>query len=495
MKTRNTHFTAVILVLALASLTLSGCNQSTAEVQTVSPSPAPSQNPPISPTPTTQLLALPEITLKSGDFYFSVDGQPGFIFSRNVAGYRPDQYDQLLDWSHAGGTAFVRIQLDSLGMGYTKQGGVDETWALQWEQVFDKAEEDGIYILPVFSGWFDWNAGAGYSTWGSNPLNQVNGGPVKSPSELFQKDSDTQKLWLEWMETLVRRWQGRSNILAWEIFSEVNLASNPTEAAGIDFIDTAAAIIRAADSEKRPVTASIADTGTWPNFYGRADIDFVEIHPYPPSAQLDRTIIKEVRDSLARYDRPVLIGESGLSAETPDSTNGRLTVATNASFGVRHAIWAGVVSGAMNGRALYWEDGFGIYFQKLGSPWMEKYKSAELPAATFVKGIDFTGFKPLTSTPTSAVWGAALGHEGMVLGWFRDAQCEPPDWDLKPLISGQSVTISVPGTVTTWTVDFYNTKTGWRTLNPITVTRQGSTVTVPLPDFQDDIAFKMTPSK
>ena len=82
-----------------------------------------------------------------------------------------------------------------------------------------------------------------------------------------------------------------------------------------------------------------------------------------------------------------------------------------------------------------------------------------------------------------------------MLGWFRDAQCEPPDWDLKPLITGQSVTISVPGTVTTWTVDFYNTKTGYRTLNPITVTRQGSTVTVPLPDFQDDIAFKMTPSK
>jgi hypothetical protein len=479
----------IILIITLVGLSLSACATATspAAIPTAQPVGETPGSPVTASTPTTQAAVLPIIRLHPGDFYFSVDGKPGFIYSRNVGGYKPVHYERLMDWSQAGGTTFVRIQLDSMGMGYTKQGGVDETWALQWEQVFDKAEADGIYILPVFSGWFDWYTGTGYTTWPTNPLNQVNGGPVKSPAELFQKDSATQKMWLDWLTAVVKRWQGRNNIIAWEIFSEVNLASGATETAGIDFIDLAAAKIRSADTQHRPVTASLADDGKWPKFYREAEIDFIQVHPYPTTSQLDREIVRVIRESITRYERPVLIGESGVAyAENYPE---------NAEIGVRHAIWAAMVSGAMNGRALYWEDGFGIFFPKLGASWMEKFKSADLPAATFVKGVDFSGFKPLTSTPTSGVWGAAVGDEAMVLGWFRDAKCEPPDWDLESLISGQSVTISVPGTVTTWIVDFYNTKTGWRTLSPITVTRQGGTITIPLPDFQDSIAFKMNPAK
>ena len=163
--------------------------------------------------PTSTPLPLPALTLKPGDFYFSVDGQTSFLFSRNIAGYHPADYDTFLDWSKAGGSKFVRIQLDSLGMGYTKTGKVDQPWASQWDQVFDKAQADGIFILPVFSDWFDWNAGSGYSTWKSNPLNQSNDGPVITPGELFQKGSATQNMWMQWMQSLVKRWQGRKNIL------------------------------------------------------------------------------------------------------------------------------------------------------------------------------------------------------------------------------------------------------------------------------------------
>lgn len=487
MKIRNNKSAVLILHLVVASLILSGCAQAAPATQTAIPSPKSVQTTSISPTATTQSVSMPDIMLNPGDYYFSLDGQPGFVFSRNVGGYKPVHYDRLMDWSQAGGTTFVRIQLDSMGMGYTATGGVDETWALQWEQVFDKAKEDGIYIMPVFSGWFDWYTGTGYSTWKSNPLNQVNGGPIKTPAELFEKDSATQVLWMEWLTTLVRRWQGRNNIIAWEIFSEVNLASGATEPIGIAFVDFAAARIRSADKHHRPVTASLADDGKWPKFYRDAEIDFIQVHPYPTTSQLDREIVRVIRESITRFERPVLIGESGVAyAENyPEK----------ADIGVRHAIWAAVVSGAMNGRGLYWEDGFGIFFPKLGATWMEKFKSEERPAANFVTGVDFSGFKPLTATPSSGVWGAAIGHEGMVLGWFRDASCEPPDWNFKPVIAGGSVTISVPGNEFKWKVDFYNTKTGWPTLSPITVTRQGNTVTIPLPDFQDDIALKMTPIK
>jgi hypothetical protein len=463
---------------------------------TATPTLPPTSTSTVTPTPTATPIPFPALSLRPGDFYFSFDGQPGFIFSRNISGYEQTHYETFLDWSQAGGSRLVRIQLDSLGMGstsmgYTSSGEVDEAWARQWERIFDRAAADGLYILPVFSGWFDWNAGTGYSTWKSNPLNQANGGPVASPAELFQKGSATQTMWLQWMQTLVERWQGRRNIAAWEIFSEVNLATGPTESEGIDFVNSAASIIRASDPARRPVTASLADTGKWPNFYRNASIDFINIHPYPPSAQLDRTIISEVRTSLTKYGRPVLIGESGLSADTPDSNAGKLTVAENAPLGIRHAIWAATVSGAMNGRALYWEDSFGIYFPSLGVPWMQGYKTAELPAVNFVQGVDFSGFQPLKSSSSSGVWGAAVGNEKMVLGWYRDATCEPPDWNMKPVVSKQTVTITVLGSATNWKIDFYNTRTGTELVNSIMVTRKGDQVTFTLPDFTDDIAFKM----
>jgi hypothetical protein len=447
-------------------------------------------NPTVPPPATVPPVPLPALTLRPGDFYFSVDGNPGFVFSRNVAGTQLAQYATLLDWSKAGGTRFVRVQLDSLGMGYTSTGDVDSNWAAQWERVLDQAEVDGVYVLLTFTAWYDWNGGSGYSTWKNNPINQASGGPAKNPGELFQKGSPTQTMWLNWMETVVKRWQGRRNILGWEIFSEVNLASGSTEANGIDFINAGAAVIRAADPSGRPVTAAMADTGTWPNFYRQTNIDFINLHPYPPSGQLDRAIVSEVRNSLALYHRPLLIGESGLSAETPDSSSGKLTVATNAEVGVRHAIWAGIVSGAMNGRALWWEDGVGIYFQNLGIPWMQTYKTEELPAATFVAGVDFTGFQPLTVTSSSGVWGAAVGNENSLVGWFRDSGSEPPTWNLKPVVSKQTVTLSVPGSAVHWRVDFYSTRDGTTPLGSIFATRQGNTITVPLPDFQDDIAFK-----
>ncbi len=481
MKSDRSAPIAIIVLLLAASLLLASC------------SPAPTSASPSTPTrvPTITSIPLPSLTLVPGEFYFSFDGQPGFLFSRNVAGYEPTHYETFLDWSRNGGSRMVRVQLDSLGIGCTLAGGVDEVWATRWEQIFDQAAVDGIFILPVFSGWFDWNAGEGYSTWASNPWNAENGGPVQSPAELFDPGSPTQNLWLAWMEALVERWQDREIIAAWEIFSEVNLASGVTEASGVDFINRAAALIRAADLSHRPVTASIADTGSWPIFYRDTAIDFINIHPYPVSAQLDRVIILEVRRLLALYDRPVLIGESGLSAETPDSPGGMATVLENAPLGVRHAIWAGIVSGAMNGRSLYWEDSFGIYFSDLGIPWMDQYKTSEAPAASFVRGVDFTGFKPLTSTSSPLVWGAAVGNEAMVLGWFRDAASEPPGWTVQTIPAGQMVTLTVPGTAANWQVDFYDTTTGTTVLSSASVTRYGSTVTVTLPEFQDDIAFKM----
>ena len=501
----NSQFAAIFAIAAILSGLFSGCTPAQA-IPTASPLPPTAAPPQVKPptaitipiliptlipslTPTP--IPFPSITLKKGDTYFSIDGQPGFLYSRNVAGYEPSQYYQLLAMTSTGGSKFVRIQLDSFGMGYSNDGKVDESWARKWEFVFEKAASYGIYVLPTFSAWYDWNDGKDYSTWNSNPLNEKKGGPARTALDLFTSDTPTQKMWFGWMETLVERWQGRKNILAWEIFSEINMVPGTTEPKAIDFVTRGAAIIRNADPQQRPVNASLADFGDWTGFLRSDGNDFISIHPYPVSGRLDFAILDEVRSMLATYRKPVMIGESGLSFLTPDSIPTTLTTAKGAELGIKHAIWAALVSGAMNGRSLWWEDGVAIYFPALNMPFLQKYANADLAAANFARGVDFSGFQPLAATSSPGVRGAAVGNEKMVLGWYRDTTSEPPDWKPKPSLSKQTVTLTLPGSAANWEIDFYDTGTGTDVVSSTIVTWNGNKVTITLPDFTDDIAFKM----
>jgi hypothetical protein len=198
-----------------------------------------------------------------------------------------------------------------------------------------------------------------------------------------------------------------------------------------------------------------------------------------------------LRQYISKYNKPVLIGESGLSALPADSSASTLTTADNAVVGLKHAIWAALVSGAMDGRALYWEDSFAIFFPSLSWPFIEKNADVELAASRFAQGIDFAGFKPVPASLSPKVVGAALGHATAVIGWVRDAGCEPPDWKTQAVISKQTVALTVPGSAAKWKVDFYRTQTGTDVISSTTVTRRDNLISLALPDFTDDIAFKM----
>lgn len=155
-----------------------------------------------------------------------------------------------------------------------------------------------------------------------------------------------------------------------------------------------------------------------------------------------------------------------------------------AEVGIRHAIWASVVSGAMNGRMLWWQDGYD-QFEK--ADLCRHYHQAAAPAASFVRGIDFSDFAPLPCDLSAGVIGAMIGNATTRLGWFRDAKCGPPDWPTPPL-SGQHVAVNVPGN--RWQVEFFEPATGKsagkRQIDP----RQGR-LEIDLPEFRGSIAFRL----
>ena len=60
------------------------------------------------PQPDTQL---PKISLSPGQGCFSLDGQPSFLFSRNLTGKTREDFAALLAYARQGGTKLLRIHL------------------------------------------------------------------------------------------------------------------------------------------------------------------------------------------------------------------------------------------------------------------------------------------------------------------------------------------------------------------------------------------------
>ncbi len=332
----------------------------------------------------------PRLKLCSGENYFRMDGQPAFLLGRNAVGTTPRAYGDHFRHAAAAGERFMRIHFTFSPPG-EKAGQIDAAVLNGWDEVLDAVEEQGLAVLPVLGVWADWNDGSrleSWHRWDKNPLSAVRGGPARRPAELLD-DGPCRRLWLKRLETFVKHWSKRRAIVAWEIFSEVDLITGATEDRAVEFVERAAAVVRAADPWKRPVTASQAGINEWPKLLKSRALDFIEVHPYAGGAlagRLDETILSVVRQRLGKYRKPVLLGECGLDSRPPRCT---LDVSPRAEVGIRHAIWAAVVSGAMNGRMLWWQDGYDQFekadlcrhYQQAAAPRRSSFAASTSPAS------------------------------------------------------------------------------------------------------------------
>ena len=446
---------------------------------------------------------VPTITLTPGEFYFRVDGTPSLVLGTNPTGWMATQFNTLLGYAGAN-EHIVRIHLTNGKVPHPMQAGqVDEAWASFWDGVFTTAEQNGLLVLPVIDVWADWSeTNPGVQTWANNIYNAANSicadgvhvcGTAVHPIELFQ-DTPTRALWLGYLQTLVNRWKGRPNILGWEVFSELNLVTGATAAEGVAFVEAAAAVIRAEDTSGRPVTASLAGTIDWP-LLSASSIDFIQIHPYAnATGNLDDLILSTVRDRRTLYpNKPIFIGESGLDSRAP-VTNNTLELDPQAPTGINQAIWAAAVSGAMNSRMLWFEDGYDqFHFLADGVTRLnlhDSYANASAPVATFLQGVDYSGFAPIALTVSSDITGATLGNDDFVVGWLKDEQSVAPDWPTR-LLSGQTATVSATGAAPDWLVTFYDTATGAQIQSELTTRSADGRITIAIPDFEGSIAFQI----
>jgi hypothetical protein len=478
----------------------------------------------------------PAMTLNTGasELYFRENGVQSLLLGRNPTGWDTDgsagvntqHFDELFGYAAAGGERIMRIQVvTGARPNPLVAGDVDCNWVVFWDEVLTRAATSGLHVLPVFGVHAQWRAAL--PNWATNEYNVANNKTcldgtqnclTANPGDLLLA-TPTRDAWIAWVRTVVARWKERPNIVGWEIFSEVDLVDGATDGDAAAFIEAAALEIRAEDPN-RPVTASTSGTIDWPGVHG-SSIDFMEVHPYSSTfgpGNLDEMILTFVRQRLQNYPaKPLLIGESGLHYLAPDDPGNPYTLAEpGVRTGVRQAIWAGAVSGAMNARSLWWEDGYDRfhiddlcvgYPQYGGYPECTDgdattkltlralYASAAAPVAAFVLGVDYAGFAPIALNTGPNLYGAALGGTNLVLGWVKDVtSVASTNWTAAGTLSGETVTLDVPGSSPDWLVDIYDTTSGTivQTIDADQDPAAGDDLTFTL-DVTGSVAFKAYP--
>ena len=222
-----------------------------------------------------------------------------------------------------------------------KPGAIDLEAAKKWDAIVAGAEKSDIYFQMVLQ-----HHGQVSSTvnpnWNDNPWNLAKGGFLRTPDEFFTS-AQARALTKRKLYYILSRWGYSPNILAFELFNEVE---NTDAAHNNRWDDIAvwhremAIFLRQADGNHHLLTTSAVpgvkqDSPVWDT------VDYIQTHLYPSD------IVTALSDTDAvkgkKLDKPQFVGEFGAPGGT--DTEG---------VTLHEGLWAGLMSGHA-GTAQYWD--------------------------------------------------------------------------------------------------------------------------------------------
>jgi len=235
------------------------------------------------------------------------------------------------------------------------EGELDLDTARRWDAIVDAAEKAGVYLQIVLQHHGQYSSRVN-PNWPENPWNKDNGGFLATPGEFFVHPR-ARALTQAKYRYILARWGYSPNIMAWELFNEVEW----TDAIANKHADEVTAwhasmaqFLRQHDPYHHLVTTS--SSLEIPGLFDQ--MDYLQPHAYPPDA-----LAVTGRFDTVKLDKPVFYGEIGPGGLQDDG-----------SF-LHRALWGSIMSRTA-GAAQYW-----TWDLVDKNNWYDRFK----PAVAFVR--------------------------------------------------------------------------------------------------------------
>ena len=237
---------------------------------------------------------------------------------------------------------------------------INQKDAEELDHILRYATAHDITIMPCIFTFGDFTAkgtdSKGPGKWANNPYHTVLG--LKQPHEFFS-DQEARKTTKNFIRYIVARWGYSPNIMAWELWNEVNnididIPQNRFQRKVYKWHKEMADHIRSIDPFHHPVTTSLGKSEGMETMYEHLDI--VQTHNYQ---NIDKAVSKEQfscklydlsQEAFGMYpDKPFFVGEFGFGSLNYD----RFKAKDPHGVDLHNALWSSLFSGSM-GPASFW---------------------------------------------------------------------------------------------------------------------------------------------
>ena len=432
------------------------------------------------------------------------NGTPYVAVGENVGWYKNGgtyDYEGWFKQLSSHGANFARVWMASWSMGlewsdtglgdYSRR--LDRAWQL--DRVFDLAAQDNIYLMLSLLNHGAFNTSTDLE-WAKNPYNAALGlgGPCAAPQD-FATNQQARQLFQRRLRYIAARWGYSTHLLAWEWWNEIDWTPLAQTALLKPWIAEMTTALRGWEAYPHLKTTSYAKSFD-EKIYQMPEIDLVQRHEYSPQDGL-ATFPRNMKP-LQTFGKPVLYAEYGGMGQDTTSLD-------KTGLHLHNGQWAGLMTKGAGTAMPWWWD---TYIEPL-----DLYGLFSGPAS-FVKGEDLAGehYQPLQVATGSTDYSALiLKSDQRVLGWVKSSQFsyealksnyeQALSQALKnkqkldnyqptyPPISGASLPLPdlKPGD---YEVEWWDTG-GKGVIKTNHLTATDASTRLPLPTFQQDIAFKL----
>jgi hypothetical protein len=381
------------------------------------------------------------------------------------------------------------LEWSPLWRGYHGVGQFNLMNAWELDRVLDEAEKNGIRLNIVvhnhgkFCTYMD-------PEWEFNPFNVQNGGYLSSPDEYFT-DPRALKAFQKLMRYMIARWSASTSVLAWELWSEVNLTGSAhgtyMRSEVVEWHRLMGKAVKEMDPYAHPIGTHVATDYTLQNtaIISLPEIDYCPVDGYHYSSDPLQIVdlLRRTADFNNAYKKPVLITEFGGSHLAHDLDHLEKTLDA--------ALWASPCA-SIAGTPMFW------WWQLIEE---ENFYPKFAALSRFMKGEDRRD-PEMTMTRARIAAGGSEGDPWAVecirspsraLGWiYNKTNFERIDPQGDP--TGTNLVLTVRGMAAgPCTVEFWNTVEGKPAVS-VRAAAENGVLTVGVPPVARDVAFKIKPA-